>query len=67
MNETFLTSKELAERWKLEENTIRRWRSKGVGPDYIKLEGKKGAVRYSLKGVEDYEELWRRAGKLHFS
>lgn len=37
------------------EQTLRRWRCAGLGPDFIKLgTGPKAAVRYTLRDVEDY-------------
>lgn len=52
-----LTSKELAERWKLSDQILRLWRMKEKGPTYIKLgEGKKASVRYRLEDVEAWEK-----------
>lgn len=52
-----LTSKELAERWKMSEQMLRVWRVKNKGPNYFKLgEGKKASVRYRLEDVEAWEK-----------
>lgn len=52
-----LTSKELAERWKMSEQMLRVWRIKNKGPQYFKLgEGKKASVRYRLEAVEAWEK-----------
>lgn len=52
-----LTSKELAERWKLTEQVLRRWRMQNKGPKYCKLgEGKKASVRYLLEDIETWEK-----------
>ena len=36
MNE-FMTTEQLAERWKIHRRTLSRWRTKGVGPKYIQI------------------------------
>lgn len=52
-----LTSKDLAERWKMSEQMLRVWRVKNKGPNYFKLgEGKKASVRYRLEDVEAWEK-----------
>lgn len=52
-----LTSKELAERWKMSDQMLRVWRVKNKGPQYFKLgEGKKASVRYRLADVEAWEK-----------
>jgi predicted site-specific integrase-resolvase len=56
-----LTSKELAERWSLNEQTIRVWRQRGKGPAFIKLsDHPQGEVRYRLEDVEAYEQSRKR-------
>ena len=47
-----LTSKELAERWRIKEQTLRKWRLVGGGPRYICV-GR--AIRYRMADVEAYE------------
>lgn len=54
---TMLTTEELARRWKVAQNTLRKWRVDGIGPSYIKMgEGKNATVRYKLEDIESYEE-----------
>ena len=53
-----LTQRELAERWRLSEATLERWRSEGLGPQYLKLQGR---VLYRLAEVEAYERTCLRA------
>lgn len=47
-----LTEKELAARWGLHPGTLAHWRSKGIGPQFVKL-GR--SVRYRVADVEEYE------------
>ena len=49
-----LTQRELAERWRISEATLERWRSEGLGPQYLKLHGR---VLYRLVDIEAYEEV----------
>ena len=52
-----LTPKELCERWKVADNTLRKWRVANVGPAYIKLgEGRNSEVRYCIDDVEAFEK-----------
>ena len=53
-----LTQRELAERWRISEATLERWRSEGLGPNYLKLQG---GVLYRLVDVEAYEEACLRS------
>lgn len=54
---TMLTTEELARRWKIAQNTLRKWRVDGFGPNYIKMgDGKNATVRYKLQDIEAYEE-----------
>lgn len=54
---TVLTSKQLAIRWGLAENTIRKWRVAGIGPAYMKLgDGRSAEVRYRIVDVEQWEK-----------
>lgn len=51
-----LTTDQLAKRWGIASNTIRRWRTEGTGPAFVKLgEGIRSAVRYKLEDIEAYE------------
>jgi hypothetical protein len=52
-----LTPKQLCERWKVADNTLRKWRVANVGPSYIKLgEGRNSEVRYRIDDVEAFEK-----------
>jgi hypothetical protein len=52
-----LTPKQLCERWKVADNTLRKWRVANVGPAYIKLgEGRNSEVRYRVDDVEAFEK-----------
>lgn len=48
-----INTKELAKRWKMSEGTLANWRSKDVGPKFVKL-GRK--VVYKLKVIEKFEK-----------
>ncbi|MEY4673857.1 MAG: hypothetical protein RL148_1641 [Planctomycetota bacterium] len=51
-----LTTEELAQRWRLSEDTLRIWRQKGKGPKFVKFgDQRTSAVRYRLSDVEKYE------------
>jgi hypothetical protein len=47
-----LNQRELAKRWDVSEATLERWRSDGIGPVFLKLQGQ---VRYRIEDVEAYE------------
>ena len=42
----------LATRWDVSEATLERWRSEGLGPRFLKLQGR---VLYRLVDIEAYE------------
>ena len=42
----------LAQRWDVSEATLERWRSAGIGPKFLKLQGR---VLYRLVDIEAYE------------
>ncbi len=50
---TFLTPKELAERWDYSIHTLASWRRKGMGPTHIKR-GYRG-VLYPYKAIVQFE------------
>jgi hypothetical protein len=54
-----LTPKELAKRWKTCEHTLARWRTEGLGPPFMKIQG---LVLYRLKDIEACE-----SGSMRFS
>ena len=43
---------QLAERWGLSEATLERWRSEGIGPVFLKLQGR---VLYRAEDIEAFE------------
>lgn len=45
--------KSLATRWDVSEATLERWRTEGIGPRFLKLQGR---VLYRLVDIESYEE-----------
>ena len=47
-----LTQREIAQRWSKSEATIERYRSDGVGPQYLKIGGK---VLYRLEDIMHFE------------
>lgn len=60
MARLMLTPKELCERWSIAGNTLRKWRTAGIGPAYIKLgDGRNSEVRYRLEDVEKFEQANR--------
>ena len=47
----------LAQRWNVSEATLERWRSEGIGPRFLKLQGR---VLYRLVDIEDFESACPR-------
>jgi transcriptional regulator with XRE-family HTH domain len=47
-----LSQKELAERWRMSEATLERWRSDRIGPVFLKI---MGPVLYRLIDIEAFE------------
>ncbi len=47
-----LTAEELAVELKKPPKTLAEWRSKRIGPDFLKLEN--GSVRYERKAVDEW-------------
>ncbi len=52
MNVKHLNQRQLAERWDTSEATLERWRSEGLGPVFLKLQGQ---VRYRMEDIEAFE------------
>ena len=48
-----ISQRELATRWSSKETTLERWRTVGIGPIYLKLQGR---VLYRIADVEAYEK-----------
>ena len=58
-----MTQTELAERWRLSEATLERWRTESAGPLFLKLGNQ---VRYRVQDVEAFEaEMLRTSTKPH--
>jgi hypothetical protein len=53
-----LNQRQLAERWDLSEATLERWRSEGIGPVFLKLQGQ---VRYRIEDIHAFEAESLRA------
>ena len=47
-----LNQTDLADRWDVAEATLERWRSDGIGPVFLKLQGR---VLYRLEDVQAFE------------
>jgi predicted site-specific integrase-resolvase len=43
----------LAQRWGVSEASLERWRTCGIGPIFLKLQGR---VAYRLEDIESYEQ-----------
>lgn len=52
VNVKHLNQRQLADRWDVSEATLERWRSEGIGPVFLKLQGR---VLYRLEDVESFE------------
>lgn len=47
-----LNQSHLADRWNVSEATLERWRTEGLGPVFLKLQGR---VLYRVEDVETFE------------
>ena len=47
-----LNQRQLADRWDVSEATLERWRTEGIGPVFLKLQGR---VLYRFEDVESFE------------
>jgi predicted site-specific integrase-resolvase len=47
-----LNQRHLADRWDVSEATLERWRTEGIGPVFLKLQGR---VLYRFEDVESFE------------
>lgn len=47
-----LNQRQLADRWDLSEASLERWRTEGIGPVFLKLQGR---VLYRVEDVESFE------------
>lgn len=59
MSVKHLNQHQLSERWGISEASLERWRTEGIGPLYLKLQGR---VLYRLEDIEQFE-----ANNLHKS
>ena len=50
MDIAHFNQRQLAKRWDLSEGTLERWRSEGIGPVFLKLQGQ---VRYRIQDIEE--------------
>ena len=48
----YLTSKEVANRWRLSDQTLANWRHAGKGPPFIRVGSR---VRYPMEGINAWE------------
>ena len=51
MSVKHLNQGQLADRWGVSEATLERWRSEGIGPVFLKLQGR---VAYRIEDIEAY-------------
>jgi predicted site-specific integrase-resolvase len=49
----YLTSKEVADRWRLSDQTLANWRSAGKGPPFIRVGSR---VLYPVEGIQAWEK-----------
>ena len=52
MSVKHLNQRQLADRWDVSEDTLERWRTEGIGPVFMKLQGR---VLYRVEDVEAFE------------
>lgn len=50
----YLTSKEVADRWRLSDQTLANWRHAGKGPPFIRVGSR---VLYPIEGIQSWEKL----------
>jgi len=53
----FLTTKELAERWRVTEKSVLKWRREGKAPPFYTIHNR---ILYRLADVEELEEAKRK-------
>ena len=51
----FLTTQELADRWRMSPRTLEGWRDKGIGPTFTRIGSR---VRYHIDTIERAERDW---------
>lgn len=52
MSVKHLNQRQLADRWDISEGSLERWRCEGIGPVFLKLQGR---VLYRIEDIEAYE------------
>ncbi len=52
MSVKHLNQRLLADRWDVSEATLERWRTEGIGPVFLKLQGR---VLYRVEDIESFE------------
>ena len=52
MSVKHLNQRQLADRWGISEASLERWRSEGIGPVFLKIQGR---VLYRIEDIESYE------------
>lgn len=58
---TWLTTADLAARWRVSVKTVRGWRFRRSGPRYFKPNGQRGKALYDLADILAWEAGDRRA------
>lgn len=53
----FLTTKELADRWRVTEKSVLKWRKEGKAPPFYTIHG---SILYRLADVEELEQAKRK-------
>lgn len=53
MGTPFLTSRQVAERWKLTPETMKKWRCAGKSPPYRKMGGR---ILYKAEDIKKFED-----------
>lgn len=54
VDRAYLTSKEVADRWRLSDQTLANWRHAGKGPPFIRVGSR---VLYPIEGIQSFEKL----------
>lgn len=51
----YITTRQLARRWNMSVDTLRKWRYEGRGPRYFKPSGPNGNALYKIADIEEWE------------
>ncbi len=60
-NNPFFNQSELADRWRVSDKTLERWRYEGKEPTYVKIHGR---VLYRFDDILTFEDACSRKNKL---